>query len=176
MLEKDIGPLDIQEHTIPRLHVHTFYYKTEIDPNGYNAPSNPMFASLDSFYSNHGEIYQVTSAEHHPIKTENLSVVRPYFADYLSRNDKVEFILSLSKFSKPSQSKHSIIPSTRKRTTRKPRGKAKKVRGLRHLQRPKLGLPRPRKRNLQKTRLLFLIPSGLSNKSWRWISRSPREA
>lgn len=90
--KEDIDPLNIQEHTIPRSPANKFYYKTEIDPNGYNVPCDPTFASLDSFYPSRGEIYQVTSAERHPIKTENLSFVRPYFADYLSRNNKVKFI------------------------------------------------------------------------------------
>ena len=133
--KEDINPLDIQEHRIPRSSAHTFYYKTEIDPDGYNVPCDPTFASLDSFYPSRGEIYQVTSAERHPIKTENLSFVRPYFAEYLSRNDKVKFIFvvppknfesfTIQPFHDPAQRKHEKDDD--KKPAKKESGKGKGV-------------------------------------------------
>ena len=133
--KEDIDPLEIQEHTIPRSPAHTFYYKSEIDPNGYNVPCDPTFASLDSFYPSRGEIYQVTSAERHPIKTENLSLVRPYFADYLSRNNKVKFIFvvppknfeifTLQPFHDPAQRKQ--VKEDDKKTAKKESRKGKEV-------------------------------------------------
>jgi hypothetical protein len=73
--------------------LNQFFHNKDIAQKAYNAiPSEPNYPSVDSLYPSRGELFQVTSADRHPIKTDNLSTLRPYFSDYLSRNNKVKFI------------------------------------------------------------------------------------
>jgi hypothetical protein len=91
-INKDIDPLQTQQYTIPRSTLNQFFYNKDIAQKAYNVPSEPNYPSVDSLYPSRGELFQVTSADRHPIKTDNLSTLRPYFSDYLSRNNKVKFI------------------------------------------------------------------------------------
>lgn len=91
-INKDIDPLQTQQYTIPRSPLNQFFLNRDIVQKAYNVPSEPNYPSVDSLYPSRGELFQVTSAGRHPIKTDNLSSLCPYFSDYLSRNDKVKFI------------------------------------------------------------------------------------
>lgn len=84
--------MGIKDHTIPASPLHRFFDLEEIIENRYNVPINPNFPVIDSLWPSRGEMYQVTSAEHHEIKTETLSVVRQIFANWLATNKTVKLI------------------------------------------------------------------------------------
>jgi hypothetical protein len=84
--------LGVVDHHIPRSEKNHFHHLNEIIQNRYNVPDDPNFASIDSLFPSRGEMYQVTSAENHAIKTENLSRLRPFFTSWLARHATVKFI------------------------------------------------------------------------------------
>ena len=86
--------VDISKYTIPRMKQNPFFYRKQIIDDCYNVPIEPNYEAVDSLCPARGEIFQVTSKESHPIKTKNLSLLRPLFDDFLALNpsQKVKFI------------------------------------------------------------------------------------
>jgi len=84
--------LGIKQYTIPASRRHGFFEVEEIIENRYNIPTNPNFPAIDSLWPSRGEMYHVTSAERHEIKTETLPVVRKIFANWLATNQTVKLI------------------------------------------------------------------------------------
>ena len=89
-----VDNLGITKYNIPRLDENKFFYRKHIRPECYNTPTSPNYEGLDSLCPLRGEIFQLTAGQSHPVKTKNLSLLRPLFEDFLQMNptEKVKFI------------------------------------------------------------------------------------
>ena len=89
-----VDNLAITKYNIPKLEENRFFYRKHIRPECYNTPTSPNYEGVDSLCPLRGEIFQLTSAQSHPIKTNNLSLLRPLFDDFLEMNptEKIKFI------------------------------------------------------------------------------------
>jgi hypothetical protein len=89
-----VDNLGITKYNIPRLDENKYFYRKHIRPECYNTPTSPNYEGLDSLCPLRGEIFQLTVAQQHPVKTTNLSLLRPFFEDFLqmNRTEKVKFI------------------------------------------------------------------------------------
>jgi hypothetical protein len=78
--------LGIQSHYIPSGPSNKFLELQDIIEDRYNLPNNPSFPAIDSLWPSRGEMYQVTSAESHPVKADTLPAIRKVFANWLCAN------------------------------------------------------------------------------------------
>lgn len=74
--------------TIPIMQYNVFYNLREIVQGAYNVPSRKDFAAIDSLAPSRGELYQITSAESHPVKLNHLMKLKPQFNDFIKRTGK----------------------------------------------------------------------------------------
>jgi len=86
--------VDPRKYAIPQLTENKFLNRKQIKAECYNIPNERSYESLDSLCPARGEIFKVTSCNTQPIKTKNLTLLRPLFDDYLTLNpnQKVKFI------------------------------------------------------------------------------------
>jgi hypothetical protein len=89
-----VDNLGITKYNIPRLDENKFFYGKHIRPECYNIPTIRNYEGLDSLCPLRGEIFHITAAQSHPVKTKNLTLLRPFFEDFLQTNPtkKVKFI------------------------------------------------------------------------------------
>jgi hypothetical protein len=80
------------EHTIPILQINHFHYHRDIVVSKYNVPDRKNFAAVDSVSPSLGEMYQVTSAESHPIKAIHLAPLKKFFKSTLDKGELVKLI------------------------------------------------------------------------------------
>ena len=79
-----VDNLNISKHAIPTMKQNCFFNRKQILADCYNIPIDPNYEAIDSLCPSRGELYQITSKESHPIKTRNLSLLRPLFNDFLT--------------------------------------------------------------------------------------------
>ena len=87
-----VSSYSTNKHSIPRLEYHQFHRLDEIIHNHYNVPDRKNFAAIDSLAPSLGEMYQVTSAERHPIKANQLLLLKKYFNNLIAAGGKVKLI------------------------------------------------------------------------------------
>jgi hypothetical protein len=84
---------DTTTFKIPRLAVHKFTKVSEIRDGHLNVPDVPNHPTFDSLITDIGTIFQVTSAERHPIKGNYLREYEKVFAKFRARTGKlVKFV------------------------------------------------------------------------------------
>ena len=74
------------------LKYNVFHRLGEIVLDAYNVPDRNNFAAVDVLAPSRGEIFQVTSAENHPVKINHLLKLKSKFDAYLHSGKKVKFI------------------------------------------------------------------------------------
>jgi len=89
-LAKDRVPTRI--YKIPQIPINIFHSLSEIQPAAYNVPDRKNFAAVDAICPDRGELYQVTSAEQHPIKARHLLPLRRFFKGRIDAGLKVRLI------------------------------------------------------------------------------------
>ena len=83
---------EVNNHKIPVQELHHFHTHGQIKVNCYNVPDRKNFAAVDAVAPALGEMYQVTSAENHPIKGIHLRPLRKCFESYLATGQRVKLI------------------------------------------------------------------------------------
>ena len=96
-LESEVFTREIPVQKLNYFHIHN-----DIQNDFYNVPDRKNFAAVDSVAPDLGEMYQLTSAETHPIKGFHLRPLRKFFQPYLNRGEKVKlvFVVPPNRFEK----------------------------------------------------------------------------
>jgi len=115
---------EVNDHEIPVQELHHFHLHSQIKANCYNVPDRKNFAAVDAVAPTLGEMYQVTSAENHPIKGIHLRRLRKCFESYLATGQRVKliFIVPPNRF-ETYKEQHYIFPT--RKTNKKGKGKEK---------------------------------------------------
>lgn len=80
------------DYDIPILKYNVFHRLGEIVLDAYNVPDRKNFAAVDALAPSRGEMFQVTSAEKHPVKVNHLLTLKWKFNAYLRTGKKVKLI------------------------------------------------------------------------------------
>ena len=86
------SPSAVIDYDIPMLKYHVFHRLGEIVLDAYNVPDRKNFAAVDALAPSRGEMFQVTSAEKHPVKVNHLLKLKSKFNAYLHTGKKVKLI------------------------------------------------------------------------------------
>src|SRR5271170_2218186 len=115
---------EVKNHKIPVQELHHFHTHSQIKVNCYNVPDRKNFAAVDAVAPGLGEMYQVTSAENHPIKGIHLRPLRKCFESYLATGQRVKliFVVPPNRFDTYKE-QHYIFPT--RKTNKKGKGKGK---------------------------------------------------
>ena len=102
---------EVFTRVIPVQRLNYFHTHNDIQSDSYNVPDRKNFAAVDSVAPDLGEMYQLTSAESHPINALHLRPLRKFFQPYLDRGEKVKlvFVVPPNGFEKFSYQKY-IFP------------------------------------------------------------------
>ena len=82
----------VNDYDIPMLKYNVFHRLDEIALDAYNVPDRKNFAAVDALAPSRGEMFQVTSAEKHPVKVNHLLKLKSKFDACLRTGKKVKLI------------------------------------------------------------------------------------